>query len=115
MADPGDVMVVGFPGAQGLKRRPVVVLSTAIYHRHRPDLIAGLLTTNVASSTAPTDYILQDWLAAGLNRPSAFRCYIATLERSDLPAPIGKLSETDWREVQKRVGLALAADAPPNS
>jgi mRNA interferase MazF len=39
MADPGDVVTVDFLGATGPKRRPAVVVSSALYHQHRPDLV----------------------------------------------------------------------------
>jgi mRNA-degrading endonuclease toxin of MazEF toxin-antitoxin module len=40
MADPGDVVTVDFLGATGPKRRPAVVVSSALYHQHRPDLVS---------------------------------------------------------------------------
>jgi mRNA-degrading endonuclease toxin of MazEF toxin-antitoxin module len=45
MADPGDVVTVDFHGATGPKRRPAVVVSSALYHQHRPDLVLGVLTS----------------------------------------------------------------------
>jgi mRNA interferase MazF len=60
MASPGDVVIVEFPGARLTKRRPAVVLSTSAYHATRPDVILGLLTSQVESATSATDYILQD-------------------------------------------------------
>ena len=42
---PGDVVIGAFPGADTTKIRPAVVLSTERYHRHRPDVIVGLVTT----------------------------------------------------------------------
>jgi hypothetical protein len=41
------------------------VVSTDLYHTHRPDVIICLVTTQVAAATAPTDYVLEDWAAAG--------------------------------------------------
>jgi mRNA interferase MazF len=79
MFKPGDVVTVLFTGAVSTKRRPAVVISTSLYHAHRPDVIVGLLTTNVAAATTPTDYLLKDWMAANLRHPSAFRCYLLTL------------------------------------
>lgn len=104
---PGDVVIVNFPGASGIKRRLAVVLSTDIYHTHRPDVIVDLLTTNIEAATAPTDYVLKDWEAAGLHFPSAFRSYILTLDDGTLPS-IGHLSDCDWQEVQASLKLALA-------
>lgn len=57
--------------------------------------------------TTPTDYVLQDWTAAGLRYPSAYRSYLLTLDDGSLPS-IGRLSERDWQEVQARLRLALA-------
>ena len=53
MADPGDVVTVDFLGATGPKRRPAVVVSSALYHQHRPDLVLGVLTSQVARATTP--------------------------------------------------------------
>jgi mRNA interferase MazF len=106
--NPGDVVVTDFPGVTGLKRRPAVVLSSDAYHVVRPDLILGLITSQTTAAIGPTDCILHDGVAAGLRRPSAFRAFIATLPRSSVPAPIGRLSETDWRAVRACVKLALA-------
>ncbi len=66
MLEPGMIVVVDFPGVTGIKRRPAVVVSTVLYHTHRPDAIVGLLTSQVISAAGPTDYSLQDWKAAGL-------------------------------------------------
>jgi mRNA interferase MazF len=57
---PGDVVVVSFPGVKGLKRRPAVVVSTDIYHEARPDVIIGLLTSQIESAATSTDYVLRD-------------------------------------------------------
>ncbi len=107
MADPGDVVTVDFPGATGIKRRPAVIISTASYHASRPDVILGLLTSQSGKASAPTDYLLQDWAAAGLHSPSAFRSFLATLPAGSTRV-IGKLSARDWQEVQARLRLALA-------
>ena len=69
---PGDVVIADFLGARGRKRRPTVVLSTDLYQTTRPDIIVAELTTQVRAATAPTDYTLKDWVAAGLYQPSAF-------------------------------------------
>jgi mRNA interferase MazF len=107
MPDPGDVVIVDFPGAIGIKRRPAVVISTTLYHTHRPDVIAGLLTTQIKSATAPTDYLLLDWATAGLRQPTAFRSYLATVDRMGA-VQIGRLTDKDWQAVQARLALALA-------
>jgi len=113
MPNPGDVVTVDFPGATGVKRRPAVVVSSDLYHAHRPDLILGALTSQVASATAPTDYILQDWAGAGLHAPSAFRAYFGMAVPSAVRV-IGHLSNRDWSAVQARLALAFAPPVSTN-
>jgi mRNA interferase MazF len=102
----GDVVVVSFPGAEETKVRPAVVLSSETYHKHRPDVIVGLLTGQVQKAIAPTDYVLNDWVSAGLRCPSAFRAYIVTVTY-DSGKYVGRLGAEDWRGVQECVQRAL--------
>jgi mRNA interferase MazF len=113
--DAGDIVVADFPGALGLKRRPTVVLSSATYHATRPDVILGLITSQTASAVGATDYMLQDWSAAGLHRPSAFRVFLVTLPRSAVSAKIGSLTKRDLDAVGERVKTALMDLQPPAS
>jgi mRNA interferase MazF len=108
MVKPGTVMTVNFPGAQGIKRRPALVVSTDAYHAARPDAVLAVITSQMRTATAPTDYVLQDWATAGLHSPSAFRAYLATLPATSIVAIIGQLSDRDWLEVQARLRVALA-------
>ena len=107
MAKPGDVVILDFEGAMGTKRRPAVVVSSDIYHRTRPDVIVAVLTSQIASASAPSDYVLSDWQAAGLTKPTAFRAYLATTPSSKVNV-IGRLSARDWAAVQERLAVALA-------
>ncbi|MBD2387908.1 type II toxin-antitoxin system PemK/MazF family toxin [Cylindrospermum sp. FACHB-282] len=105
--NPGDVVTVDFPGVAGIKRRPAVVLSSAIYHANRPDVIIGLITTQT-TALGLTDYILQDWSAAGLRIASVFRSFIVTLPPSANAVLIGHLSERDWLGACACVKISLA-------
>lgn len=109
----GDVVTVYFVGATGGKRRPAVVVSSASYHANRPDVIVGVITTNLIAATSPSDCVLQDWQAAGLRKPSAFRAYLLTYEANDVRR-IGSLSSSDWAGVQERLRVAIdfQAEAP---
>ncbi len=90
-----------------MKRRPTVVVSTDLYQATRPDVVIGELTTRLARATAPTDYVLQDWAAAGLYQTSASRIYLNTVVSAGV-LWIGHLSARDWQEVQARLRIALA-------
>lgn len=103
---PGDIVTIDFPGVMGIKRRPAVVVSTVQYHRHRPDIIVGILTTKTQEATSPMDYILKDWSEAGLRRATAFRSFFATLPVSTAQL-IGHCSERDWQSIQIRLARAI--------
>jgi len=102
----GDVVAVDFPGVNGIKRRPAVILSSGTYHANRPDAIVGLLTSK-KGSLGITDYILQDWQEANLKVSSVFRCFIATLPPSANFVYVGQLSERDWQGVCACVKLSF--------
>lgn len=102
----GDVVTAEFPGVTGLKRRPAVIISTATYHSTRPDVMVGLLSSQIAVTAQPSDHLLLDWQAAGLRRPSLFRTFLATLPAQTVTV-IGHLSERDWRAVQQSLRTAL--------
>ncbi|MEA3339335.1 MAG: type II toxin-antitoxin system PemK/MazF family toxin [Chloroflexota bacterium] len=94
----GDVVTIDFSGVKGIKRRPVIVVSSSTYHQHRPDVIVGIVTSQVQKATTPTDYVLKDWAEAGLHRLSAFRTFLATLP-STAATPIGHCSKRDWQGI----------------
>lgn len=97
---PGDIVTVDFPGVTGVKRRPAVVLSSTEYHSIRPDVIIGLITSQTKGLSV-TDYVLQDWQAAGLRVASVFRSFIVTLPRSANLVVIGRLSDRDWKGIAR--------------
>ena len=96
---PGDVIIGAFAGAHLTKTRPAVVLSTEDYHRYRPDVIVGIITTQIPQPLAPTDCRLMNWERAGLHAPSYFRLFLVTLPHRDVRL-VGRLSDSDWQSVQ---------------
>ena len=108
--EPGDIVILVIQGAVESKARPVVVLSRVQYHKEHPDVVVGLLTTQLHQATTSTDYVLQDWLAARLVRPSAFRTFLVTRPRSEIGQYVGRLSERDWDAVKERLRSALEVD-----
>ena len=106
---PGDVVVGAFRGADMTKVRPAVVLSTELYHRHRPDVIVGLITTQPPKELAPTDCELHDWRQAGLRQQSFFRLFPVTLLQREV-RQIGRLSESDWNLVRACVKAGFGSD-----
>jgi mRNA interferase MazF len=106
---PGDVVVGAFPGTDETKVRPAVVLSTELYHRHRPDVIVALITTQRPKELAPTDCELRDWRQAGLHQPSFFRLFSVTLRQREVRV-IRRLSEVDWASVRACFKAGFGSD-----
>ena len=104
-----DVVICAFPGAESAKARPAIVLSTDEYHRNRPDVILGVVTTQKPHSLTPTDCPLVEWRDAGLHAPSYFRLYVVTVPQRSVRV-VDRLADGDWAAVQERVhrGLGLA-------
>jgi mRNA interferase MazF len=102
----GDIVTVDFPGVQGIKRRPAVVVSSSIYHQNRPDVIVGIVTSQIDRATTPTDHRLKDWQEAGLHRPSAFRTFLATLPAT-AARRIGHCSDRDWQAIAECLHRAI--------
>jgi mRNA interferase MazF len=104
---PGDVVSCKMRGAVVTKFRPGIVISTPLFQAHHPDVIVALVTSQLHQATTATDYILQNWSAAGMRIPSAVWLYLETVD--PLPARrIGQLTDRDWQEVQARLRLGLA-------
>jgi mRNA interferase MazF len=78
----GEVVIVDFPGATGIKRRPTVVLFSHLYKSSRLDVILGLITSQITGSMGPTDHALVDWAAVRLGVRSLFHRFLVTLPRS---------------------------------
>ena len=89
------------------KIRPAVVIASESYLRERPDVLVGILTSKMPFRMASTDYVLQDWQAAGLKVESCFRVYVNTMARSELTV-IGRLTERDWAMVRACTSRAFA-------
>jgi len=85
--------------SNGLRGRSRKGIEARLYHRHRPDVIVGLITTQAPKEIAPTDCELLDWRQAGLHQPSFFRLFPVTLLQREVRL-IGRLSESDWKSVR---------------
>jgi mRNA interferase MazF len=108
MYDAGTVVWVQFPGAQKTKQRPAVILSSQTYHAQRPDVIIGIVTSQISKAKTSSDRILADWQSAGLRQASAFRTFLATVPQLSIINPLGRLSDADWAVVQACVSGAVA-------
>src|SRR3972149_2317100 len=68
------------------KRRPMVVVSSDVFHAERPqDLLAAL----VIRYRGRMDHLVQEWRAAGLHQPSVVRCTLAMIEHHRVAGQVG--------------------------
>lgn len=106
----GDVVLAVVPYATptGSKFRPAVVISSNAYRTAHPaNVIVVGITGNVAAHRTAVDYVLQDWKAAGLHRPSVVAGFIYTIAPAEIHATIGRLSDRDLQGVAARLRLSL--------
>ena len=90
------------------KERPALIVSTEDFHRTRPgDLFVALITHRLWKYHGSTDYLLQDWQAAGLTQPSVVRSSLYLLLCSDVKSVRGSLTSRDLQEVEASLRRAL--------
>ena len=106
----GDVALalVPFADATGSKLRPVVVVGSDAFHAAQPvNVLVARISGNVSAHQTSTDYLLQDWQAAGLRRASVVTSFLFTLAPTEIYVTIGRLTDRDLRGVETCLRLAL--------
>lgn len=93
----GDLVLVPFPftDQSATKRRPAVVVSSAAYHRTRPDLLIMAVTSQQPSTLSVGEVQVQDWRGAGLLKPSVLKPVITTIDPALVLKKLGQLTSTD--------------------
>jgi mRNA interferase MazF len=100
----GDLVLVPFPftDQSTTKRRPAVVISSAAYHRERPDLLILAVTSQLRPAAGVGEALITKWKEAGLLRPSVMKPVLATIERGLVLRTLGRLADED-RATLRRV------------
>jgi len=93
----GDLVLVPFPftDQSAVKRRPAVVISSAAYHRARPDLLIMAVTIQQPAVLSVGEVQLHDWQGAGLIKPSVLKPVLTTIEPTLILKKLGRLTATD--------------------
>ena len=102
--EPLAVVVVPFPFSDrpGAKRRPALVVSSAVFnagHRH----VVCAMITSAPGPDWPSDVHLENWRETGLSVPCRVRFKLFTLDRSLILDRIGTLSGPDARAVRAKI------------
>ncbi|MDD5298727.1 MAG: type II toxin-antitoxin system PemK/MazF family toxin [Rhodocyclaceae bacterium] len=105
--DFGEVVLVPFPftDQSGGKKRPALVVSSAAYSAHRPDLLIMAVTSQPHAALDFGSFPIADWQAAGLLKPSLAKPILTTLESGLVIRRMGRLSPRD----QESLRLALSS------
>jgi|AntRauTorckE6833_2_1112554.scaffolds.fasta_scaffold38035_3 mRNA interferase MazF len=107
--EPGDVVLVGFPftNLKTTKQRPAVIVNSSQYRDYRPDLILIAVTSQIRDPLTFGEYLLADWKAAGLLKPSVLKPLIATVEQRIVLRKLGTLSSGDKKALSELLQLVL--------
>jgi mRNA interferase MazF len=79
----GDIVLVPFPFTDqtGKKKRPAVVVSSAIYNTTRLDLILMAITSQIKTAPIVGEVAVAEWQTAGLLKASVIKPVLTTIEK----------------------------------
>ncbi len=94
-----DVILVRYPftDLSGIKVRPAVVVSSP--HASQDHIIVPL--TSQVANLLGGEFLLSDWVGAGLNVPTAVKRGIYTVHPVLIIKQVGKLTQSDAKEVER--------------
>jgi len=107
MDQKGDIVLIPFPFTDltATRSRPVAVVTVSEYERETSDFTVAMITS--IPPTSPHDYELKDWQSSNLLYTSWVRTKLVTLGPKLVRYRVGRLSDQDLIEVDKRIRLAL--------
>lgn len=93
----GEVLLVPFPftNQAATKKRPTVVISSALYNQQKPDLILMAITSQIREPLQLGERLIVDWIAAGLLKPSVIKPIVTSLEKALVIKSLGHLQASD--------------------
>jgi mRNA interferase MazF len=107
--EPWDVVVVPFPFAdrRGLKRRPALVMSQAVFNQDSSHSVLAMITSSPHSAW-PSDTPIFDPQSAGLHVPCVVRFKLFTLDNRLIIRRLGRLGPADERSVATQLRAVVA-------
>ena len=105
----GEIVLVPFPftDQSATKRRPAVVISSAAYHRVRPDLIIMAVTSQRPTADALGEMVVEDWQGAGLLKPSVLKPVLTTIDPALIVKNLGRLTASDQALLRQALAQIL--------
>jgi len=107
--DFGDIVLVPFPftNQAGIKKRPAVVISKAIYNSSHPDLVLAAVTSQIRKPLKIDEIEIIEWQKSGLLKPSVIKPVFTTIEKSLIRRRLGSLENSDENQLRKTLQLIL--------
>ena len=107
----GDIYLVEFDPARGheiQKTRPALVIQNDIGNRYSPVTIVAAITSKLSPIPYPVDVVVSPSPSNGLSVPSAIKLgQIRSVDRTRLAKRLGKLGNSDMRQVDNAIKLSL--------
>lgn len=105
----GDVLYAQFPFSDlsDFKTRPSVVVSHSEYQRTKGDVLIAAITSRLHVHVSLREFVLDDYVFAGLPKPSAVKSNLFTLHENRIMERIGSLSQTDCASLKKMLQFNL--------
>jgi mRNA interferase MazF len=108
ICDRFETVVVPFPFAEqpALKKRPAVVVSSRAFNAGNGATLVAMITTAKAM-VWPSDVVLTDLAAAGLQVPCILRMRLVTLPNDLILRGLGRLSAVDRLACERQLAEML--------
>ena len=102
-----DIVVVKFPFAGSIKykARPAVIVSSDKYNSNKRNTVLIIAVSSALENKLDFELDVEDWIDAGLLKPSIFKSAVATIEKKHIIAKIGCLSDRDIRQLEKMIKI----------
>lgn len=104
-----DILLVPFPFTDqtSTKKRPTVVISSNSYNQQRPDLIIMAITSQIGTSLLFGEIIINDYVSAGLIKPSVIKPVITTIDKSLVIRKLGQFQALDCNNLKNLLQIIL--------
>ena len=98
----GDIILVPFPFTDQslIKKRPAVVVSSTTYQRNRTDIIIMAITSQLHAPSQIGTFLVGDWKAAGLLKPSVVKPIVTTLHKTLVQKKLGHFAKQDLQSLR---------------
>lgn len=105
----GDVVLVPFPftDQSGTKKRPAVIVSSAVYNSVRPDLVLMAITGQARGAGNIGETKVVEWKKAGLLKASVIKPILTTIEKKLVINRLGRLEAADRTSLENALRIIL--------